>query len=311
VYLADGARIATRTFVCTVGNAPNPIAKHTIVSGKFKEAEINGRGIGVFETDAMLQCKDRPGYWAVGDCAGVPSPTGKGFSPPTAQFAIREAKACAKNIVAAIDETPMVKFSFKALGILASLGQRSAVAEVFGFKLTGFIAWVFWRSIYLSKLPGFVRRLRVALDWSLDLFFPRDITQLQVFQNQRLDVHHFEPNETIVKQGHVGREFYIILKGEVEVMGDGGTVFAKLGEREVFGEKALLEDTPRTATVRAVGAVDLLVMSRSDFRSMVKNFPILDDYFAKLLRERHHKDEDVAALPEQPPRAQAVPPSPS
>ncbi|HEY8079636.1 MAG TPA: FAD-dependent oxidoreductase [Labilithrix sp.] len=296
VYLSDGACIATRTFVCTVGNAPNPIAKHTIAAGGFKEAQINGRGIGVFETDKMLQCIGKPGYWAVGDCAGIPSPTGKGFSPPTAQFAIREAKACAKNIVATIDRKPMVEFSFKALGILASLGQRSAVAEVFGVKLTGFIAWFMWRTIYLSKLPGFVRKLRVALDWTLDLFFPRDITQLQVFQNQRLDVQHYEPGETIVKKGQVGREFYIILKGEVEIVGAGNEVVAKLGEREVFGEKALLEDTPRTATVRAVGAVDVLVMSRADFRSMVGSFPVLDDYFEKLLRDRH--PEAARALPE-------------
>jgi NADH dehydrogenase len=154
-----------------------------------------------------------------------------------------------------------------------------------------------WRTIYLSKLPGFVRRLRVALDWTLDLFFPRDITQLQVFQQQRLDVHHYESGETIVRKGQVGREFYIILKGEVEIVGAGNEVVAKLTEREVFGEKALLEDTPRTATVRAVGAVDVLVMSRADFRSMVGSFPVLDDYFEKLLKDRH--PEAMAKLPEQ------------
>jgi NADH dehydrogenase len=286
VYLSNGTRIRTRTFVCTVGNAPNPIAKHTIAAGGFKEAQMNGRGIGVFETDAMLRCEGKPGYWAVGDCAGIPSPSGKGFCPPTAQFAIREAKACAKNIVATIDGKPLVAFQFKALGILASLGQRSAVAEVFGIKLTGFVAWFLWRTIYLSKLPGFVRRLRVALDWTLDLFFPRDITQLQVQKQHRLDIHHYEPGEAIIQKGQIGREFYIILKGEVDVVG-GENVVAKLGEREVFGERALLEDTPRTATVRAASAVDVLVMSRGDFRSMVTSFPVFDDYFAKLLRERH------------------------
>jgi len=102
--------IATRTFVCTIGNAPNPVAKHTIAAGKFDEATVNGRGICVFETDAMLQCKGKAGYSAVGDCAGVPSPTGKGFAPPTAQFAIREAKACAHNLVATIDHKPLVTF---------------------------------------------------------------------------------------------------------------------------------------------------------------------------------------------------------
>jgi NADH dehydrogenase len=291
VYLADDRSINTRTFVCTVGNAPNPIAKHTIAAGNFKEAHVNGRGIGVFETDLMLQCIDKPGYWAVGDCAGVPSPTGKGYCPPTAQFAIREAKTGAQNIIAAIDKTPMVAFEFKVLGVLASLAQRSAVAEVFGIKLTGFIAWFMWRTIYLSKLPGFVRRLRVALDWTLDLFFPRDITQLQVFQQQRLTINHYEPGETVVRKHQIGREFYIILKSEVEIIAfdtkGSESVVAKLGEREVFGEKALLEDTLRTATVRAVGALDLLVMSRGDFRSMATSFPVLDDYFAKLLRERH------------------------
>jgi NADH:ubiquinone reductase (H+-translocating) len=314
VYLADGHSIHTRTFVCTVGNAQHPVAKHAIRTGGFKEAQFNGRPIGLFETDAMLQCVGKPGYWAVGDCAAIPSPTGKGFCPPTAQFAIREAKTCAQNIVAAIDGKVQVKFAFKALGILASLGQRNAVAEVFGMQLSGFLAWFMWRSIYLSKLPGFVRRLRVALDWTLDLFFPRDITQLQVFQNQRLHVHHYEPGETIVRKGHVGREFYVILSGEVEVLPgdgkDGGSAIARLAPRDVFGEKALLEDTPRTATVRAAGAVDVLVMSRGDFRSMVASFPILGDYFAKLLRERYPDPEVQEAIDEMVHTVRGWPPTP-
>ena len=235
---------------------------------------------------------------SVGDCAGIPNPTGKGFCPPTAQFAIREAKACAKNILGAIDGKPQVKFAFKALGILASLGKRSAVAEVFGIRLSGVFAWFMWRSIYLSKLPGFARRLRVALDWTLDLFFPRDITQLQVFQQRRLSVHHYEPGETIVRKGQGGREFYMILSGDVAVVGEGGAQIARLRPRDVFGEKALLEDTPRTATVRAKGTVDVLVMSRADFRSMVSSFPILEDYFAKLLRERHPEAMARAPLKE-------------
>jgi NADH dehydrogenase len=161
------------------------------------------------------------------------------------------------------------------------------VAELFGVQLTGFLAWFAWRTIYLSKLPGMVRRLRVALDWTLDLFFPRDITQMQVFQHQHLHVHHFEAGEDIVREGQVGREFYLIVKGEVEVVAAAtGAPLARLGPREVFGEKALLEDTPRTATVRALGAVDLLVMSRTDFRSMVTNFPPLSDYFHVLLEQR-------------------------
>jgi NADH dehydrogenase len=287
VYLHDGRALDTRTFVCTVGTAPNPIVQLALARGGFAQAQLNGRAISAFATDAGLECTGRPGYWAVGDCAGIPSPTGQGLCPPTAQFAIREAKTCARNILASIAGKPKAVFAFRALGILASLGQRSAVAELFGLRMTGFLAWFAWRTVYLAKLPGLVRRLRVALDWTLDLFFPRDITQLQVFQHQHLHVHHYEPGEAIVRQGQVGRESYLILKGEVEVSSSSGASRVRLGAREVFGERALLEDTRRNATVCATQASDVLVMSRSDFHALVKNLPVLSDYFAELLRSRH------------------------
>jgi NADH dehydrogenase len=292
VYLADGQVIPATTFVCTVGNAPNPIVKDTIAAGGFTEARMNGRGIGVFEVDRELRCVGQSGYWAVGDCAGVPSPDGKGLCPPTAQFAIREAKTCARNVLATIDGGELSPFEFEALGMLASLGQRSAVAKVFGIELTGFIAWFLWRTVYLMKLPGVVRRLRVMIDWTLDLFFPRDITQLQVFKLDRLHVSHYEPGEEIIRRGDIGRELYMIVRGEVEVIesrGEGKTeaLKARLGPKEVFGEKALLENVARTATVRAVGAVDVVVLSRGDFVRLVDQLPALSDYFTALLEKRH------------------------
>jgi len=301
VYLHDGRALETRTFVCTVGTAPNPIVQQALAQGGFVRAELEGRPISAFAARATLECEGRPGYWAVGDCAGIPSPSGRGLCPPTAQFAVREARTCARNILATIDGKPTVEFSFRALGVLASLGQRSAVAELFGLRISGFLAWFAWRTIYLAKLPGFVRRLRVALDWTLDLFFPRDITQLQVFQHRHLHVHHYEPGEAIVRQGQVGRELYLILKGQVEVSSPSNVSLARLGAREVFGERALLADTRRSATVRALEASDVLVMSRSDFHAMVQNLPVLNDYFAKLLRERHPD-----ALPEGVPLERMV-----
>jgi NADH dehydrogenase len=287
VYLHDGRSLATRTFVCTVGTAPNPIVQSALATGGFTQAELNGRAISAFATERTLECAGRSGYWAVGDCAGIPSPTGQGLCPPTAQFAIREAKTCARNIVATIDGKPTSPFAFRALGTLASLGQRSAVAEMFGIRSSGFLAWFVWRTVYLAKLPGWVRRLRVALDWTLDLLFPRDITQLQVFQHRHLHVHHYEPGEAIVRQGQIGRELYLILKGEVEVSSSTNGKLVRLGAREVFGERAVLEDTRRNATVCATQAADVLVLSRADFHAMVQNLPVLSDYFADLLRARH------------------------
>lgn len=291
VFLADGMAIPTRTFVCTVGTAPNPVAKHAMTSGGLVEAEIEGRRMGIFAVDAMLACVDKPGHWAVGDDAAVPDPKGNGFCPPTAQFAIREAKTCAANILAAIDGKEPSAFAFEVLGMLASLGQRRAVAQMFGITFSGFFAWFMWRTVYLMKLPGMVRRLRVAIDWSLDLFFPRDITQLDADRPRKLDVRHYEPGEVIVQQGTIGRELFMIAAGDVEVIGEnrGATskVLARLGRQDVFGERALLEDTPRTATVRAASAVDVLVMSRDDFRSLVGQFKVLDEHFETMLRTRY------------------------
>ena len=162
VYLKSGRILYTYTFVCTVGNAPNPVAKEALSAGGFEEAKHNGKATGLFATDDMLQCRNKPGYWAVGDCAGVPSPTGVGLCPPTAQFAIRQAKVCAQNIAATIDNKKLRKFQFKALGMLASLGQRNAVADLMGVHISGFIAWMLWRFIYLMKLPGFACTVRVS-----------------------------------------------------------------------------------------------------------------------------------------------------
>lgn len=290
VYLQDGRELPTRTFVCTVGNAPHPLARYAMKAGGFEEAEHGGRKNGTFATDRELRCVGRPGHWAVGDCAGIPSPQGDGLCPPTAQFAMREAKCCALNILRTIDDKPPEAFSFKVLGLLASLGQRRAVAQVLGVRFSGFLAWFAWRTIYLSKLPGMIRRLRVTLDWTLDLFFPRDITQLDVAHRGKLNVQHYEPGEAIVSQGEVGRELFLVISGEVEVVKLSADapeeLLGRLGPKEVFGERALLEDTKRTATVRAATPVDVLTVSRADFRTLVAQFRVLEEYFEKLLKER-------------------------
>jgi NADH dehydrogenase len=306
VYLSTGQFVATRTFVCTVGNAANPVVKDILGSGDFVEGLVDGRGVGVFETDLTLRCKGRPGYWAVGDNAGVPDPISGGLCPPTAQYAIREAKTCAQNIIATIDGRPLGQFRFRSFGMLASLGRRAAVAEIMGVRFSGFLAWCAWRGFYLSMLPGAVRRVRVTLDWILDVFFPRDIAQTQTVRSRIVRVDHYEAGEIIIAKGEIGRELFIVRRGEVEVFqpaddGGGEEVITKLHRGDVFGEKALLEDTLRSASVRAKSAVDVLVISREDFTAMVCQFPVLDEYFDKLMKERY-----PAQVPDAVPISQAI-----
>src|SRR5271157_1609320 len=122
-----------------------------------------------------------PGVWALGDCAVIPDEKG-GYQPPTAQHASREGKVLAHNIVARIRGNDLTPFRFKTLGLLASIGLRTGVARILGINFSGFVAWWLWRTIYLFKLPRFEKKLRVALDWTLDLLFTKDLVQFQTFR---------------------------------------------------------------------------------------------------------------------------------
>jgi NADH:quinone reductase (non-electrogenic) len=133
-----------------------------------------------------LEVADYPGVFALGDCAVVPDKrTGKPH-PPTAQHALREAKVCAHNIAVEIRGGKKKEFDFKMLGQLAAIGRRAGVAEILGMKFSGLPAWFLWRSIYLMKLPRFDRKVRVALDWTLDLFFGKDLVQYQTIRSEAM-----------------------------------------------------------------------------------------------------------------------------
>ena len=106
------------------------------------------------------------------------------FHPPTAQHASREGVVLAQNILAAVHGRAQKKFSFKTLGLLASIGRRVGVARVFGFNFSGFTAWWMWRTIYLSKLPTLQKKISVALAWTQDLFFAKDFVQYLDFNGR-------------------------------------------------------------------------------------------------------------------------------
>ena len=134
----------------------------------------------------FLQVPDWPDVWAVGDCAFVPDIRNPGKShPPTAQHAIREGKVVAQNIAAALLGRRLKPFSFRTIGLLASIGRRTGVARIFGFNFSGFFAWWMWRTVYLSKLPGLDKKVRVAFDWTLDLLFPKDVCAVYDLDHRR------------------------------------------------------------------------------------------------------------------------------
>jgi NADH dehydrogenase len=175
LVLQSGERIETATIVWSAGVKPSPILAATTLPRTRRGAII---------TDEYMRVSGYNDMWAIGDCAAIPDGEG-GTYPPTAQHAIREGPALADNIIATLKNRPLKPFRFHALGMMASLGARKAVAQLPGDRvLTGFLAWFLWRSYYLLRLPGLDRKLRVAFDWTLELLFPRDIAELRIYTRE-------------------------------------------------------------------------------------------------------------------------------
>ncbi len=169
VTLDDGTTLETRTLVWTAGTSPHPLLATLPVATDRGRVRVNER----------LEVPEWPGVWALGDCASVPDPAGGGACPPTAQHAIRQGALVARNLAAAEAGRPGRPFRFRGLGQLAAIGKRTGVARVFGLQFSGFPAWWLWRTVYLSKLPRAEKKLRVMLDWTLDLLFSKDLVQFE------------------------------------------------------------------------------------------------------------------------------------
>jgi NADH dehydrogenase len=168
VTLGDGTFIEAGTVVCTIGTSPNPLLE------QIPAPKVRGR----LEVAADLSVTGLEGLWAAGDCAAVPNAYDGQTSPPTAQFATRQAKVLAHNIVASIAGRPTREFRFKPFGQLSSVGHNKAVAEIRGIKVSGFVAWLMWRGLYLLKIPTLARKTRLFLEWNWAMFFPPDISHL-------------------------------------------------------------------------------------------------------------------------------------
>ena len=165
VTLSDGTTVTTNTLVWTAGISPHALLA-TLPCAKKK-----GRVL----VNEYLEVPEWPGVWALGDCAHVPDPKTGESHPPTAQHALREGRLAAQNILATVRRGWKKPFAYSTLGLLAPIGKRTGVANILGVNFSGFIAWWLWRTIYLLKLPRFEKKVLVALDWTLDVLFSKDL----------------------------------------------------------------------------------------------------------------------------------------
>ncbi|TMK91730.1 MAG: NAD(P)/FAD-dependent oxidoreductase [Actinobacteria bacterium] len=177
VRLSDGSSIAAATVVWTAGVRPSPLA-----SASGLPVDDRGR----VRVDRTLRVEGIDGLWAAGDVAAVPDPHApSGYSPPTAQHALRQAKTLAENVAALLDGRPPRPFRYRNKGMLCSLGHYRGVADPLGVPIRGFPAWFLHRTYHLVYMPTVGRKVRIALDWTVALLFPRDIAQLGSLEHPR------------------------------------------------------------------------------------------------------------------------------
>ena len=171
VDLDDGSSVSAATVVSTVGNAPHPVL-HDLPTARDER--------GWIIPGPTFALPGLPDVWAVGDCASIVDPASGRPWPSTAQHALREGPHVARNVLAALAGRPQVPFGYEQVGMLVSVGRFKAVGDIFGLKVSGLLAWFLWRSYYLLRLPSLDRRVRVAIDWTLDLLLAHDIVEISV-----------------------------------------------------------------------------------------------------------------------------------
>jgi NADH:ubiquinone reductase (H+-translocating) len=276
VELNDGRMLKGATIVCTIGTATSPIVQALDVPKEH----------GRIRTAPEMRIEGLTNAWAIGDCAYIINAFDNKPAAPTGQFAERQGRQAALNLIRIVNGEATKPFHFKALGQLCSIGGYQAVAEMLGVHVSGFLAWLMWRGVYLFKLPTWSRRIKVALDWSWDVLFPRDLGFLNTDTTQQVTPAYYRPGDFIHRQGEPARTFSIIEEGQVEVLQkDPETsdtkVVAVLGKGDFFGEGALLGNRPHETSIRARSAVRLRQIGSSLFAQIAGSFAPLRELVAR------------------------------
>jgi len=281
VELADGRMLTGGTIVCTIGTTISPIVQALDVP---KER-------GRIRTTPEMRIEGRTNAWAIGDCAYIINSFDDKPAAPTGQFAERQGRQAALNVVRVLKAEPTQPFRFKALGQLCSIGGYQAVAEMLGVHISGFVAWLLWRGVYLFKLPTWSRRIKVGLDWSWDVLFPRDLGFLNTDTTRQATHAYYRPGDFIQHQGEPARVFSIIEDGQVEVLQKDSQasetkVIGVLSKGDFFGEGALLGNRPHETSIRARSAVRLRQVGSALFSELAGSFAPLRELLVQAVTRR-------------------------
>lgn len=275
--LNDDRIIETSTIVSTIGNSPHPRVIDFCNDNSIEMHE------GRIKTNEFLQVLDNDEIWAAGDCAAVPLINEDEYCPGNAQFAMRQGKLIGQNIVSSLEGRKLKKFKFTGLGELATIGHHSAVASIMGLQFSGFLAWWMWRTIYLMKLPGLKRKIEICIDWTLDVFFARDINLLNPRYSRMLKTVNLEAGDLLFNPGEPAFSIYFVKKGVVEIL-DGEEIVKTVREGEYCGERAVLGDGIWKYTAKAAESCSLVSLAAGEFKEIIAGSTELQKLFTRSLQ---------------------------
>jgi NADH dehydrogenase len=253
--LGDGTRIPTRTIVSCTGTSIVPM---------LESLNLEKNKQGRLAADCYGHAAGQTVVWTGGDCGAVPQQDGSP-APPLAIWAMTVGRLIGNNIMRQIRGAPLVPYRFNGLGDACVFGHHNAIAALKGIPMRGFLAWLIWRIFMVIYLPSPEKKLRVMGNWLTAPLFGRDLINMRVHQPLDLSPMIFEDGQDIIREGDVGNSLFIIQDGEVDVVKNEHGVerhLATLGKGQHFGEIAVFQACPRTATVRARGHVRVLQMRR-------------------------------------------------
>ncbi len=266
VVTDGGDTIEAETIIAAIGNAPSPLTRSLNVPLER----------GKIVVDQCMRVQGVDDVWALGDNAriplGDPNDPNVSYAPPLAQFAFREAKVLAQNVLAHLKGGAPKPFKYQSLGTMASLGGRTGVADILGVKFTGFFAWAAWRLFYLSLLPSFRTKIRVAMDWTLDLMISRSIAEIRPIQAASRYIQ-FLPGDLVVEPGVDPGGLYVVTSGafdsETASTGEGATIQSRvLGPGDTFGVPLNGDDGPKTDRVSAREASTVYFIEKADLQRL-------------------------------------------
>jgi|APTNR8051073442_1049403.scaffolds.fasta_scaffold03060_6 NADH dehydrogenase len=269
VEIEGGTVIDADTIIGAIGNAPSPLMRSLPVPLEH----------GKIVVDRCLRVQGLNDVWALGDNAhiplGDPSQPDIAYAPPLAQFAVREAKVLAQNILAHLRGDTPKPFAYRSLGTMASLGGRTGVADILGLRIKGFFAWAAWRSFYLSLLPSMSTRIRVAMDWTLDLIIRRSIAEVRTTSSLSRDIR-FRAGDLVLEPGVDPGGLYVVTSGTfysetLAAPDEGGAAEDRtLGPGDTFGLAIDGDGDVARARVSARDDPTVYFVERRDLKRLAK-----------------------------------------